>query len=348
MGYEPSTAVPDAPLARQRDETVDVLRGIAIVTMIAANMAPAVLAPPHPLWFRLYGSFAAPLFLLLAGMMVSLAARNKQRGWSYFLVRGCVIVTLGVAVDVLIEGIRPFTSMDVLYTIGIALPLAYGTRHVPAWLRWAGVLAIFAATPILQSVLGYTDYPTEYQLNGALVRIAVRPTSVLNHWLVDGWFPLFPWLGFALAGVNLGEIRWSREPPVRFNATAAVLLLAAGAGLWWYDPGGLEEREGYSELFYNSTLGYIATAWGIMLVLFSLVDRLPSLALGRPLQVLGSAALLSYLLHRAIVSYVLLPWWQQEAPTAMFLPVYVGLLAVVFGAAYLVRLAKRLGKKLLA
>ena len=50
-----------------RDKTIDILRGLAIFTMIAANISPYVLIEPHPFWFRLYGSFAAPLFILISG-----------------------------------------------------------------------------------------------------------------------------------------------------------------------------------------------------------------------------------------------------------------------------------------
>ena len=59
-----------------RDSTVDALRGLAIATMVAANLASLVLPEPHPFWFRLYGSFAAPTFILLSGMMVSLTWRR--------------------------------------------------------------------------------------------------------------------------------------------------------------------------------------------------------------------------------------------------------------------------------
>src|SRR5260370_22227198 len=50
-----------------RDVTIDVLRGLAIVTMVAANLAASALAKPHPFWFRLYGSFATPPVVRFAG-----------------------------------------------------------------------------------------------------------------------------------------------------------------------------------------------------------------------------------------------------------------------------------------
>lgn len=47
----------------KRDIVIDIIRGLAIFTMIAANMAGKLFAEPHPFGFRLYGSFAAPVFV---------------------------------------------------------------------------------------------------------------------------------------------------------------------------------------------------------------------------------------------------------------------------------------------
>jgi uncharacterized membrane protein YeiB len=51
---------------RNRDSSIDILRGIAILTMVAANLSAACLEQPPPLAFRFYGTFAAPLFMILA------------------------------------------------------------------------------------------------------------------------------------------------------------------------------------------------------------------------------------------------------------------------------------------
>ena len=60
---------------KQRSHAVDALRGAAIVTMFAANLAGPCLRPPHPMWLRVYGSFAAPAFVFLAGLMTTLGTR---------------------------------------------------------------------------------------------------------------------------------------------------------------------------------------------------------------------------------------------------------------------------------
>jgi len=104
-----------------RDISIDILRGLAIFTMVAANMAPYVLIEPHPFWFRFYGSFAAPLFILISGMMVALTTLTKGHDFKYFLVRGILIVTVGALIDVVMWNFYPFTTVDVLYLIGVSL-----------------------------------------------------------------------------------------------------------------------------------------------------------------------------------------------------------------------------------
>src|SRR5262245_37310391 len=134
--------------------------------MIAANLAGPVLREPHPLWLRLYGSFAAPTFVFLIWMMVAFTARAHDRRWRYFLARGAAIVLAGAFVDVAIWQIYPFTSVYVLYLIGLALPLSALLLSIPQATGVALGLLVFLIAPILQSALGYTPYPTELYRNG--------------------------------------------------------------------------------------------------------------------------------------------------------------------------------------
>jgi uncharacterized membrane protein len=298
-------------MLRNRDTTVDALRGLAVFTMVAANLAASVLIEPHPFWLRLYGSFAAPLFVLFSGMMVAFTSRTKHFELEHFMARGVLLVAVGALVDVLIWGIYPFTSVDVLYLISVSLPLAYLSLRLKTPFRWAVVVAIFFAAPLLQNLFGYTDYPTEFYLGEWGVQaVRVRnQTRILSHWVVDGWFPLFPWLGFSLLGVNLGETRWGGELPQparrRLVFPLGVGVLALGGVTWRLYPGSLLVRDGYSELFYPPTPGYVLTAIGVILLLLALVDWRPTLIAYGPLRALGEAALLMYVLHLALIEYVI-------------------------------------------
>ena len=78
----------------RRDIAIDILRGLAIFTMVAANMAGSMLIEPHPLAFRFYGSFAAPMFILITGMMTVSTSRGKKHGPGYYLIRGGMILVI--------------------------------------------------------------------------------------------------------------------------------------------------------------------------------------------------------------------------------------------------------------
>ncbi len=316
-------------MTRNRDVSIDVLRGIAVFTMIAPNLAAQVLAEPQPIWLRLYGSFAAPLFILISGMMVYRTTQNQGYRMKHFLFRGGFIVLVGVLIDVLIWKIIPFMTVDVLYLIGVSLPIAFLFCRMNRWARWIVVVLIFGATPVLQSILGYTSYPTELTLLGQPTIVVLDQTGILNHWIVDGWFPLFPWLGFSLLGVNLAELRWAQTTSNENKAdnntlVLGALLLALGSAAWLIYPGSLLVRAGYSELFYPPTPGYIITACGVAMILLNLVDRSQSAVVYRPLSVYGKSSLFMYTIHLALIEYVFAPLLPGEE-LQTFILVYTGL-----------------------
>jgi uncharacterized membrane protein len=338
-------------MVSNRDISVDILRGIAILTMMAPNLAASILVEPHPFWLRVYGSFAAPLFILISGMMVVLTSRTRAHGLRYFMLRGGMLVAVGVLIDILIWNIYPFTTFDVLYLIGISLPIAYLFLRLNSSVRWIAIILIFALTPILHTVLGYAAYPTEINLLGQQTVVVVNETGIFNHWLVDGWFPVFPWLAFSLLGVNLGELRWSQQRDSHtihsFGSNLILLVgvavLSIGAILWWLYPGSLLTRAGYSELFYPPTTGYAITAIGVIIILFSIVDRRPSFSGYRPLRVLGEFSLLIYILHLALIEYIInLVWGEVDLQT--FLLIYVALSVFIVLIAYWLRKMKERAK----
>jgi uncharacterized membrane protein len=312
--------------------------------MVASNLAAEVLAGSQPFLLRLYGSFAAALFITISGMMVYHTAKTKGYGARHFLLRGGLILLVGVLVDVLIWRIYPFTTVDVLYLIGVSIPIAYLLSRASSRFRWTIVVIIFLATPILQSVLGYTRYPTELTLLGQPTIIVPNQTSVLNHWIIDGWFPLFPWLGFSILGVNIAESRLTEADSPGFKSkntvlVTAVLLLCLGIATWLLYPGPLMVRSGYAELFYPPTVGYIATASGLFILLLLLVDRSRSAFLYRPLNTLGESSLFMYILHLMLIVGVfalLLP----DETLQVFLISYLALTIMVVIVAYGLRVLK--------
>lgn len=329
-----------------RDSTIDAMRGLAILAMVAAHMATMILAEPHPLWFRLYGSFAAPLFILMSGMMVALTAESKKNPLHYFAVRGFMVVMVAAFIDLGIHHVYPFLSFDVLYLIGISIPLIFMFVALKGAVRWILIGIIFAAAPFLQSMLGYSPMPTEVFIWENPLTLASHLPHIPRHWVVDGWFPLVPWLGFSFLGVQFAQWRW-KEGKHQLGSTASLgvglVILLLGAVIFGLQMTTLMTRNGYSELFYPPTSGYILTAIGLIIVLFSVMKAVGRVVPLQFLQVLGEASLFMYIIHLAIIQYVLVMFLSlEDLRMTSFMAIYGVLLAVLILIGYAVRHVKRI------
>jgi uncharacterized membrane protein len=301
--------------------------------MVASNLVPYALAGGSPDWFRFYGTFAAPLFVFLAGMMVRLTGQLRQRNFWYYGVRGLAVVLVGAGIDAFVWGLVPFVSMDVLYLIGLAMPLCYllGTCSV-AW-RYGVTVAIFAAMPLLQAEAGYRYLPDGFMLQAGLpLHEIISQAELAQGWLIDGWFPVFPWLGVAFAGYIAGEFR--RTYPSFCNRKVLVLALCSlAAGIWWWHAEPIERfaREGYPDLFYPPTLAFFCIAAGVLLLLFFIIDGNPQRRIYTPFKLYGKCSLLMYALHSILISEFFVPLGQQgiKFAFAKFYLIYLGLTAIL-------------------
>ena len=309
----------------ERDTSIDLLRGIAIFTMIAANMAAHSLEEPHALYVRIYGSLAAPLFIFLSGMMVSYTISVKGHPFSYYLKRGGLTLLIASCMDVFLWGIVPFTTFDVLYVIGLAMPAIYFFNRLNRLLQLLFIALIFGITPFLQYQFGYAAYPTELGVLELTGIGALQEVPILKQLFVDGWFPLFPWMGVAFLGAFIGSLK-QKISPERFAKIllgAGLTSMIFGIGLWFYvnpemvvNTGFIEtahsnnlyqfllSREGYSELFYPPTLYYLLTFLGFILISLPVMKRFQSVGLLQPLQVFGKSSLLVYILHTTFIVFI--------------------------------------------
>ena len=314
---------------RPRDSTVDVLRGLAIVAMVLGHLATRIVVPRGAGYIEVLGGTAPPLFLIVVGMMVAHSTWANGQGGGHFVRRGAILLGAGALLDVAVVRIRPFTSVDVLYLIGASLPIAWlVTTRVPATLRGALALAMIFAAPPLQDRLGYADYPTEILAGGRLAEAVDVPgigqvpidhrTDILHHWIVDGWFPVFPWLGFVLLGTALAAWRWpgaagDREGEARrirpFGARDALLpglalVGAAVAGGWLGGEWVPTPRSRYGGAFMPPRGDYLAASLGIVLLLGWAVDHLPRNAVTREVERLGRHAITVYLVQGSLLAIV--------------------------------------------
>jgi uncharacterized membrane protein len=345
---------------RRRDATVDALRGLAIAAMVWGHLGVATysstgigatgatLSGQAPLWTETVGGIAPALFLFICGMMVAyLHARGAPL--TRQLWRMLALLGVGAAIDVVFWRIRPFTTVDVLYCIAVVLVATHlFISHVPARARAWVATAALVVTPWLQRSLGYSDYPTEMSFDGRVLTLVANQTSILNHWIVDGWFPLFPWLGFALAGATLGSRRAADLLVARSTAPRAadrqrsnrdtrtlvglgvVLVVAAIALGFPHSSERAPLRTQAGGAFMPPDLGYIVACSGAVLLLVAGFDALRLDRAPRWLDIVGRHSLLVYVAHFPLVKITAaaLPHRVTLAPAMGLVAINLGLLAL--------------------
>jgi uncharacterized membrane protein len=240
---------------------IDWMRGLACVLMFQTHCYDSWLGGEarQSRFFmdsQLLGTFPAPLFLFLAGISFALVMEKlRQKNLppaqiaSTTIRRGAEIFALGLLFRLqefaIALGWAPASDLarvDILNTIGISMML----MGVVCWLvlsicgprtRLALVLAgagaaslISLLTPPLWTTWrpDWLPWPIESYVNG------VHNLGMPQAWL----FPIFPWTGFAFAGLAVGFIL--QDPWIRNRETLVFFALGGGGvvlveGARWLD-----------------------------------------------------------------------------------------------------------------
>ena len=236
---------------------IDWLRGLACLLMFQTHCYDAWLGGQARdsrvyTWSQLGGTFPAPLFLFLAGVSFAIVIdKLRQKNFSpgqiakITIKRGAEILALGLLFRVqeyaIALGWAPWSDLfrvDILNTIGVSLMLL----GVMCWLVMAitkkcspgrprpgsiGALiisavittaAISALTPLLLTTWRPRFLPWELETYFDGVHNLGQP--------LPGLFPIFPWAGFAFAGLAVGFLLLS--PRAKKIGAYAFLALAAG------------------------------------------------------------------------------------------------------------------------
>jgi len=276
--------------ARVRDPAMDRLRGLAVVLMLFANLAPYLAPAPPPFWYRALATSCAPGFVLLAGLMVGLHRPTLAAA----IRRGIALVAVGALLDVTAWGIAPFRSFDVLYLIGVSMPVLALAGRVAPWLTLALASIVFLVTPLAQEAWGHAA-----DLRGLEL--------VLHSAMLGGWFPLLPWLAVGAIGTALGaaDVVDERHAVTRLAGWGTLLLLA-GAAVWHVTDPALSTRGGYAELFYPPTFAVLGTFTGLVLLALAALKSWPTLPMTL-LERFGRHSLLVYALHVLLIAHVIAP-----------------------------------------
>lgn len=311
------------------------MRGLACVLMFQTHCYDSWLSPSarHGKFFmysQLGGTFPAPLFLFLAGISFALVTGKL---WQKKLapgqiarttiLRGAEIFAFGLLFRLqeyaIAWGWAPLSDLlrvDILNTIGVSMML----MGVLCWI----VLSINRA-PHPRSALIFSSAGTGLLISllTPLIWTSWRPRwipwplqsyldGVHNLGAPQAWvFPIFPWTGFAFAGLATGFILQSersrqRETSTFFSMGAAGLLLIAAARFFDALPRQLYPVYDY----WHTSPNFFLLRLGMLLVILTASYSWCRWIIGKrraeqwgfsPLIQLGQASLLVYWVHLEFV-----------------------------------------------
>ncbi|MCA9720251.1 MAG: DUF418 domain-containing transporter [Myxococcales bacterium] len=213
---------------------LDALRGLAVFLMMEQHLGiwlwriPAGGAKRFPglVAFNALGGMAAPLFISLAGvggaLMLERAGAGSPAQDRVLARRGLALIGFGYALNLMTPRWLGPLSWFVLHLIG------FGLLTLPLWRRLASSRllalagALVVATPLAHAWLG-----TPLRLGFNRMADHSRPGGALRLALVEGHFPIIPWLALFLVGVVVG--RWISAGQRGRVARLAGGLVIAGA-----------------------------------------------------------------------------------------------------------------------
>jgi uncharacterized membrane protein len=294
---------------------LDWIRGIAVLIMIEAHVIDSWTANVDRRTHAfansmILGGFGAPLFLLLAGVAVSMSAGSKARRSGDPAAASAQVVRRGLEIFLLAFLFRiqawilgwaaPWTLLrvDILNIMGPSIMAAaahWGAVRSPRARVAAFTTATLATTLVTPLV---RQWPALSVLPDP-IEAYLRPTGALTS------FAVLPWAGFVFAGALLGvlldeartvEQEWRLN--LAFGLTGLLLAVGAYAASFLPTPYARSDFWTTSPSFFLLRLGVMAMAIAVAYTW----ERGPSgRASWNPLQQLGRTSLFIYWIHVEMV-----------------------------------------------
>lgn len=238
--------------------------------------------------------FGAPLFAFLAGVGYCLWSRAQTaRGKSESEIsrisvrRALFVFGVGFAFNIFVWLPEDVFNWDVLTYIGASLLFLTVTRHLPSLVLTVISVAALLASPVLRQIVDYAAYWQNGYFDPDMTL-----SDVIMGFLVTGYFPLFPWIAFPLAGFQAGAILFadsgnssdSQRSPWFIVITGMILFAASMLllGIRPYLPTTLSQKVLGGWNMFPPTMEYVTCTLGLALVLLGLlhlyVDLNPAVA----------------------------------------------------------------------
>ena len=348
----------------KRFASIDILRGIAILLMIQIHFVENLSArESSSAWLydlsSTLGTLSAPLFTFLLGLSLwiwmereKISDRSKQEFGKVVTRRGLFLFGFGLAFAVLIWLPNEVFDWDILTLLGASTVILYLFRKMsPKTLVGLAILVLIVSPPLRS----FTGYISHWPVDEYVYRFMMQ--DVVLGFFLHGYFPLFPWVFFALMGLAVGKYYFGDKASERLRGSGMPViglvligLAVLGASLKGYFPGNLKGF--FSEIsFYPASTTYLIGLLGIILLgLWILYRSLDDAQLPKQNAVLiffsrySRFSLTTYIVHHAVHIWPILwlaaledkrdPWWYYG--DAVSTPIAFGLALLFIAAFYVV------------
>ena len=321
--------------SNKRIETIDFLRGSAVLIMLIANTSPYIFQLGNSIFLRYIFSLAAPVFIFLAGFT---AQMNYERDKPVKLIRTLQILILAINIDFFIWKSYPLLTFDVLYLIGFSkLFLIITSRPNNLVYRY-----IYLATSVL--IFIFIKYNIQYRFD--IPDLSFNKLDInfsefvsknpIQRMFYDGWFPIFPWVIFFL----IGSIFYSIKKMVSIKTSniliLASILLLISLGLNFTQ---IEVREKYLEVFYPLSGVKLLLPFSVSLLILGLISRFSNLKISF-INLLGKYSLFAYLLNAVLIA--ILDHFEPERFIILFkIIALLSIIGIVLALVYLINFLKK-------
>ena len=193
-----------------RYASIDLLRTVAIFVMVFVHFGENLAG-----YTPRFAGFGAPLFVFLSGASYFLWSDARlARGATDEEVskvsvrRGLFVFGAGFAFNLFVWLPEGIFNWDVLTFIGAALLFLNVARRMPRPTCVLVAVMAMLVSPVLRRM---ADYPA-YWTNGYF-ECDLTLSDVLVGFLSTGYFPIFPWIAFSLAGYVTASWLFARPAP---------------------------------------------------------------------------------------------------------------------------------------
>ncbi len=215
--------------------SIDLLRALAIVLMIQVHFVEYLSTREDGSgWLydtsMILGSLSAPFFTFLSGVSYSLwvwkqedVGLREREVTRRTLRRGAFLFALGLVFNCAIWLPEETFNWDILTLLGTAYLFLAVARKLPGPVLALMCVAVLLASPPLRVVGDYASYWRDYEYS-----YDFTARDVLFGFVANGYFPVFPWIVFPVAGFVGGNALFRRR---RRNGTPQRWAVAFGLGL---------------------------------------------------------------------------------------------------------------------